>query len=175
MQKDERKAVRLLRRAAEQDHTAAQCNLGMCLERGEGVAQDRVEAVRYYRLAAGQNFAGAQFRLGVCLQRGLGVAQDLVEAVKYYRLAAAQNYAGAQLNFCARAPTKIWASRFAQRLLWPMDRSPLKVCHRGQHVMHCFLGPRARAAWLATCSRTHRLSASAHASVGRRARREWKV
>ena len=54
VEQDWAKAVRFYRLAAEQGYAAAQCNLGVCYERGEGVAQDWAEAVRYYRQAAAQ-------------------------------------------------------------------------------------------------------------------------
>ena len=52
MAQDAVEAVRYYRLAAAQGSAVAQFNLGVCFERGEGVAQDAVEAVRYYRLAA---------------------------------------------------------------------------------------------------------------------------
>ena len=50
-------AARHYRLAAEQGVAAAQFSLGVCYERGEGVAQDWAQAVRYYRLAAEQGDA----------------------------------------------------------------------------------------------------------------------
>ena len=47
MAQDAAEAARYYRLAAEQGYAAAQCNLGVCYERGEGVAQDAVEAARY--------------------------------------------------------------------------------------------------------------------------------
>jgi len=77
---------------------AAQYNLGLMFEHGQGVAQDYAEAVRLYRLAAAQGHAGAQNNLGYMFENGQGVAQDYAEAVRLYRLAAAQGHAGAQIN-----------------------------------------------------------------------------
>jgi uncharacterized protein len=47
-------AVRWFRKAANQNHPAAQSNLGMCYERGDGVAKYEVEAYKWDLLAAAQ-------------------------------------------------------------------------------------------------------------------------
>ena len=53
--KDMGEAVKWYRKAAEQGHSAAQCNLGMCCDNGEeGVAKDGVKAVKWYRKSAEQ-------------------------------------------------------------------------------------------------------------------------
>jgi TPR repeat protein len=57
---DYAEAARLFRLAAEQGHSAAQCNMGFMFHRGEGVAQDRAEAIRWCRLAAKQGDANAK-------------------------------------------------------------------------------------------------------------------
>ena len=51
--------------AAEQGNAAAQHNLGVMYENGEGVRQDDAEAVRWYRQAAEQGLAQAQTNLGL--------------------------------------------------------------------------------------------------------------
>jgi TPR repeat protein len=47
-------AVKCFKQAAAQNHPAAQLNLGVCYERGDGVAKDEVEAYKWYLLAAAQ-------------------------------------------------------------------------------------------------------------------------
>jgi uncharacterized protein len=47
-------AVKWYRKAAEQNNSAAQCNLGAQYGSGEGVAKDYVEAYRWRLLAAAQ-------------------------------------------------------------------------------------------------------------------------
>ena len=59
--------------AAAQGNAAAQHNLGVMYENGEGVRQDDAEAVRWYRQAAEQGVAQAQFNLGVMYENGQGV------------------------------------------------------------------------------------------------------
>ena len=41
---DDKEAVRWYRKAAEQNHAAAQCNLGMCYANGRGIEMDAKEA-----------------------------------------------------------------------------------------------------------------------------------
>jgi TPR repeat protein len=91
-------AVRLFRLAAAQGHAIAQCHVGVCFARGQGVAQDREQAVAFFRLAAAQGHAAAQFNLGGCFERGKGVEQDREQAVAFFRLAAAKGHADAQFN-----------------------------------------------------------------------------
>ena len=83
---------------AEQGDVAAQNNLGLMYENGQGVKQDYAEAVKWYRKAAEQGNANTQFNLGVMYSNGKGVKQDDVEAVKWYRKAAEQGDASAQFN-----------------------------------------------------------------------------
>jgi len=52
--KDAVAVVQWFRRAAEQNHPAAQSNLGVCYERGDGVAKYEVEAYKWDLLAAAQ-------------------------------------------------------------------------------------------------------------------------
>jgi TPR repeat protein len=96
--KDEPEAVKWYRKAAEQNYTQAQYNLGVCYARGQGVAKDEAEAVKWFRKAAEQNNALAQYNLGVRYYEGRGVAEDYLEAVKWYRKAAEQSLAEAQCN-----------------------------------------------------------------------------
>ena len=101
-QKDYPEAVKWFRKAAEQGHTFAQYNLGVCYYNGWGVPQDYSEAVKWYRKAAVQGYADAQCNLGYCYHSGQGVPKDYSEAVKWYRKAAEQGYAVAQtfLGIC---------------------------------------------------------------------------
>ena len=59
-------AVKYYKQAAEQGVADAQCNLGVCYEKGEGVAKNYTEAVKWYRKSAEQGVAKAQYNLGLC-------------------------------------------------------------------------------------------------------------
>jgi uncharacterized protein len=63
--------------AAEQGYAAAQTNLGVYYQNGEGVPQSYYEdAVLWYRKAAKQGHAAAQNNLAVCYVYGQGVPRD---------------------------------------------------------------------------------------------------
>ena len=91
-------AVHWYRKAAEQGHAGAQCNLGRMYAQGLGEKQDYAEAVCWYRKAAKQGHAVAQFNLGVMYENGRGVKIDLAEAAYWYRKAAQQDHPDAQCN-----------------------------------------------------------------------------
>ena len=95
-------ALREWRPYAEQGDAAAQYNLGVLYDQGQGVPQDYGQAVKWYRLAAEQGDADAQFNLGALYAKGQGVPQDYGQAVKWYRLAAEQGHASAQVNLGVR-------------------------------------------------------------------------
>jgi TPR repeat protein len=73
---------------AELGDPAAQHNMGVMHESGEGVPQDDKEAVRWYRLSAAQGAAYAQTNLGLMYGEGRGVDKDYQEAIRWFRLAA---------------------------------------------------------------------------------------
>ncbi|MCX6872834.1 MAG: tetratricopeptide repeat protein [Verrucomicrobia bacterium] len=58
--KNAAEALRWFRQAAVQNHPAAQANLGICYERGDGVAKDELEAYKWYLLAAAQGDENAK-------------------------------------------------------------------------------------------------------------------
>ena len=58
-------AVNCYRKAADQDHAAAQFSLGIMYANGEGVPRSESEAAQWYRLAADQGLGGAQFNLAI--------------------------------------------------------------------------------------------------------------
>jgi len=78
----------LYKLAAQQGYGAAQSNLGMMYDKGQGVAQDYKEAVRLYKLAAQQGYAEAQFNLGLMYRNGQGTPQDFVRAHMWFNIAA---------------------------------------------------------------------------------------
>jgi TPR repeat protein len=86
--KDQAEAVRLCRKAADQNNRFGLRNLAFMYQHGEGIAKDLTEAARLYRKAADQDDAYAQLRLAEMYESGEGVAKDLAEAVKWYRKTA---------------------------------------------------------------------------------------
>jgi TPR repeat protein len=91
-------ALRWWRKAAEQDYSHAQYNLGLAYANGQGLAKDEAEAAKWYRKAAEQNYAEAQYNLAVCFRDGQGVAKDDAEAAKWFCKAAEQDDAKAQYD-----------------------------------------------------------------------------
>ena len=89
-------AVYWYRKAAEQGHAGAQCNLGWCYANGQGVNKSMYEAVKWFRKAAEQGNAEAQCNLGECYYFGKGVSEDNNRAFYWFTKAAAQNIAWAQ-------------------------------------------------------------------------------
>jgi hypothetical protein len=88
--------VQWLRKAAEQNFSAAQYDLGRCYGEGQGVSQDYAQAVYWYRKAADQGDADAQYSMGWSYEHGAGVLKGSVQAVQWYRMAAGQGYALAE-------------------------------------------------------------------------------
>ena len=68
-QADAVKAFHYYELAAHQGYAHAQCNLGVCYERGIGCQADPVKAFHYYELAAHQGDAQAQCNLGGCYEK----------------------------------------------------------------------------------------------------------
>jgi TPR repeat protein len=95
-------AVKLFRKAAEQNDPRAEFYLGLCYTNGQGVPKDDSEAAKWYRKAAEQNEPWAQYNLGARYAFGQGVPKDDAEAVKWYRKAVEQNVPVAEtaLGFC---------------------------------------------------------------------------
>ena len=87
--KDRAQAATWFRKAAEQNHAAAQAVLGYLYERGDGVKADPAEAAKWYRKAAEQNHSDGLFNLGRAYEHGIGVSKDLAQARTYYSKAAA--------------------------------------------------------------------------------------
>ena len=83
---DYKEAVRLFRLSAEQGTAAAQHNLGLMYDNGQGVLQDYKEAVKWYRLSAEQGDLDAQLKLGVSYGMGRGVPKDYALAHMWWNL-----------------------------------------------------------------------------------------
>jgi uncharacterized protein len=83
-------ALKKFRPLADSGLDAAQNNLGVLYENGQGVPRDYAEAAKWYRLAADRGLATAQFNLGLLYAKGQGVPQDYVLAHMWFNLSAAQ-------------------------------------------------------------------------------------
>ena len=77
-------------KAAKQGLAMAQCDLGLCYDRGEGVPQSKELAVEWYRAAANQGNAQAQYNLALCYYNGEGVPKNRAVAASWFRKAANQ-------------------------------------------------------------------------------------
>ncbi|MEM7223144.1 MAG: redoxin family protein [Pseudomonadota bacterium] len=88
---DYKTAYRNWRPLAEDGDAAAQFNIAVLYDYGEGMAEDNPTAAAWYRRSAAQGFAAAQYELAVMLANGEGVAQDLALAYALFDLAAAQD------------------------------------------------------------------------------------
>jgi len=85
-------------RSSEPADPAAQYELGLRCEKGDGLKPDFAAAAKWYRLAADAGHSAAQKKLGDLYASGQGVAQDFNEARKWYDKAAASGLAGAGLR-----------------------------------------------------------------------------
>ena len=94
--KDYGKAVVKLKAAAEKGHKKAQYRLGLCYDKGKGVAENDETAVKWYTKSAAQDYAKAQYQLGKCYKDGEGVEKNRQKAVQLFTKAAKQENADAQ-------------------------------------------------------------------------------
>jgi TPR repeat protein len=96
---DDRQAVELFRRSADQGYAGGQVSLGYMYKYGRGgLPQDDRQAVEWYRKSAEQGFASGQRNLGFMYENGYSVARDDDEAARWYRKAAEQGDAYAQFH-----------------------------------------------------------------------------
>ncbi|MCH7916223.1 MAG: sel1 repeat family protein [Deltaproteobacteria bacterium] len=111
-------ALREFRPLAEQGDAAAQYNLGLMYDEGQGVPQDYAEAVRWYRKAAEQGDDNAQYSLGAMYLSGRGVPQDYVRAHMWFNLSAARGHelAASLRTFIAKKMMARGQEAEAQRL-----------------------------------------------------------
>lgn len=97
-QGDYAKALSIWRPLAEQGNAAAQFNLGLMYEKGDGVPRDEQEAARWYYKAALQGHVGAQLNLGTLYDEGKGVVEDNRKAAQWYNQAASKGEVAASTN-----------------------------------------------------------------------------
>jgi len=81
VQRDDRRAVELLRIAAEKGNAEAQNNLGFMYTKGRGVEQSDAKAIEWYSRAAAQGHTGAKQNLYVMSPEGQVAQRKEAEAV----------------------------------------------------------------------------------------------
>ncbi len=83
---------------AKRGNNAAQFNLGLMYDKGDGINQDFPKAVKWYRLATIQGNADAQLNLALMYYNGEGVPKNYKRAARWYLYSARQGNLGAQFN-----------------------------------------------------------------------------
>ena len=81
------KALAKLRPLASEGHAAAQYNLGVMHEWGDGVPQNNLLAIKWYRRAAENFHKDAQNSLGAMYSKGEGVEENFIKALKWFVIA----------------------------------------------------------------------------------------
>jgi hypothetical protein len=85
-------ALHWFHQAAEQDHSAAQNNVGAMIFNGMGTESNSAEAAKWYRKAADNGNVDAQFNLAKCFLHGNGIEPDSVAAVYWLEKAIEQGH-----------------------------------------------------------------------------------
>ena len=86
------KAVKWLRKAADEGNADAQCSMGLLYYSGEGVEKDFVVAAKWFELAANADNADAQACLGSMYYMGEGVTRSIDDARFWWQKAADQGH-----------------------------------------------------------------------------------
>ena len=97
--KDYAQAVYWYEQAAQKGNAAAQCNLGLCYERGDGVQKDLAAAFKWYLKSAENGSRSGQVNVGISYENGEGTDKNPEQAAKWYRAAAEQGYASGQYEY----------------------------------------------------------------------------
>ena len=98
VEKDENKAVELLKKSAGQNCAAAMNNLGLLCDRGIGAddpEKAEEEGFNWFKKSAESGDPTGQLYTGIAYYEGSGVKRDFEKAVKMYSLAAQQGLAEA--------------------------------------------------------------------------------
>ena len=89
-------AAALYQKAADQNQTEAQYNLGYAFFEGKGLLRSDVNAALWFQKAADQGLAVAQHMMGFLYTEGRGVPESFAKAIDWHRKAAEQGFADAQ-------------------------------------------------------------------------------
>jgi uncharacterized protein len=93
-----KKALEKLIPLAEHGHSAAQYNIGVMHEWGNGVPQDNANALKWYKRSAERSHKDAQNNLGALYSKGEGAEEDFVEALKWFIISSENGSEGGQKN-----------------------------------------------------------------------------
>ncbi len=96
--KEKRPSLEEIKLSAANGNPAAQRELGVAYDFGQGVERDYAEAAKWYQLAADQGDMIAQNNLGSLYHHGLGVETNFAKALSLYRKSADQGFAFAQTS-----------------------------------------------------------------------------
>ena len=80
IEKDEKKAFELSKKAADLGEPMSMCDLGIMYEYGKGVKKDEDEAFYYYKKAADSGYLPALIFLSSCYESGVGTLADRKKA-----------------------------------------------------------------------------------------------
>jgi TPR repeat protein len=94
VEKDDKKSLEWIQKAAEQGHVKAQSVLG----RMYLYEQNIMKAVEWLQKAAEQGDVDAQFKFGSMYEEGQGVEQNYIKAVEWFLKAAEQDSSDAQFR-----------------------------------------------------------------------------
>jgi len=96
---ESKKVLVLLRKAATEGFSHAQCTFGRMLLHGRIEAKNVAEAAKWIRKAAEQGVPSAQYSMGDILYTGTGVKENRFEAATWFQKAAEQGDMNAQSQF----------------------------------------------------------------------------
>ena len=83
-------------KAAQQNNSDAQCEIGNCYANGIGTSANVNEAFYWWIKSANAGNREAQFKAGLCYRRGIGVDKNPELASKLLMTSASQGYQPAQ-------------------------------------------------------------------------------
>ena len=125
MPKDARRAVAWYLKAATQGRAAAQYNLALSYETGNGTSQNYAVAAKWYRMAAEQGDVDAQIGLAALYRYGLGVPADAEAAKLWYGRAAEQG--DPRARFHLESLENETASRIIAAETLPAETPPAEI------------------------------------------------
>ena len=117
VEKNEKKAIELYEKAANQGNPKAQYKLGKMYEEGRGVKKDAKKAAELYEKAANQEYDYAQFQIGQMYEEGRGVERNEKKAIQVYAHLINKRYF-------------VWFEVYG-KCLERLEKMPQKECEEG--------------------------------------------